>query len=140
MSSSRFTRSSTYPRLDVAGGALLGDGFVPDAVMDEWVRSGFAVRTGATLALSDGRRFALSDALRILGRRNGDSDPYGLTGRLLTLRSILRRGGLLSPDGVRLGAAIYDVEFGSLTEPLPAPVAAELTPRPATTKPPPSPH
>lgn len=120
MSVPRFTRSTSFPRVDAGGGALLGDGFVSDAVLDEWARNGLGTRTGALLTLSDGRRFALTDGLRILGRRNGDSDPYGLTGCLVTLRSILRRGGLVSNDGVRLGAAIYDVAFGVLAEPITA--------------------
>ncbi|MBK6517786.1 MAG: hypothetical protein IPM79_08775 [Polyangiaceae bacterium] len=118
MTVSRFTRSTTFPRVDAGGGALLGDGFVSDALLEDWLRSGVATRFGAVMRLSDGRRFALTDGLRILGRRNGDSDPYGLTGCLMTLRSLLRRGGLVSHDGVRLGAAIYDVAFGVLAEPL----------------------
>lgn len=138
-----FTRSSTYPRVDAGGGALLGDGFVSDATLEDWGRTGVGTRIGAMLTLSDGRRFALTDGLRILGRRNGDSDPYGLTGRVLTLRSILRRGGLLSPDGVRLGAAIYDVAFGVLAEPLLAetgaahPAAGHSAGHAASSRPPP---
>lgn len=112
------TRSSSYPRIDVGSGTLLGDGFLPDATLDEWVRTGVASREGATLRLRDGRVFVLVDGLRILGRRNGDSDPYGFTGRIFTLRALLRRGALLSPDGIRLGAAIYDVQFGSVAEPV----------------------
>jgi len=96
----------------------LGDGFVSDALLEDWVRSGVGRRMGAVLTLSDGRRYVLTDGLRILGRRNGDSDPYGLTGCLLTLRQLLRRGGLLSQDGVRLGPAIYDAAFGAIAEPL----------------------
>lgn len=114
----RFTRSTTFPRVDAGGGALMGDGFVSDALLEEWQRSGVATRRGSLLRLADGRRYALTDGLRILGRRNGESDPYGLTGCLITLRSLLRRGGLLSQDGVRLGAAIYDVAFGVLAEPI----------------------
>jgi hypothetical protein len=114
----RSAQSSSFPRVDGGAGALLGDGFLGDSVLDEWKRTGVATVSGSIMTLSDGRRFTLTDGLRILGRRNGDSDPYGLTGRILTLRSILRRGGLLSPDGVRLGAAIYDVGFGVITEPL----------------------
>jgi hypothetical protein len=121
----RSAHSSSYPRTGAdahlrgdAAGALLGDGFLGDSVLDEWKRSGVATVSGTIMTLSDGRRFTMTDGLRILGRRNGDSDPYGLTGRILTLRSILRRGGLLSPDGVRLGAAIYDVGFGVITEAL----------------------
>lgn len=101
-------------------GALLGDGFVSDATLDEWVRAGNATRFGSMLLLADGRRFILTDGLRILGRRNGDSDPYGLTGVVMTLRSVLRRGGLLSNDGIRLGPVIYDAAFGTIAEPFQA--------------------
>lgn len=128
----RLSRSSSYPRVDVAPGSLLGEGFVSDPTLEEWVRTGAARRDGALLTLSDGRRFAITDALRILGRRNGDSDPYGFTGRILALRSLIRRGALLSADGVRLGAVIYDIEFGSIAEP--------LAPSTATSEPPPSPR
>ncbi|NUP08651.1 MAG: hypothetical protein HOW73_21595 [Polyangiaceae bacterium] len=130
----RFNRSTSFPRVDGGAGALLGDGFVSDAILEEWKRTGVATRTGAILDLADGRRFALTDGLRILGRRNGDSDPYGLTGSLLTLRSVLRRGGLLSNDGIRLGAAIYDVAFGVLAEPLP-PEAGATAERPVSQPP-----
>ncbi len=116
---SRF-RSTSFPRVDAGAGALMGDGFVSDAILEEWLRTGVAKRAGSVLSFPDGRRFVLIDGLRILGRRNGESDPYGLTGYLMTLRSLLRRGGLVSNDGVRLGAAIYDVAFGSIAEPLEA--------------------
>src|SRR5688500_16972696 len=91
MSMPRFTRSTSFPRVDAGAGALMGDGFVSDAMLEEWIRAGVATRSGAIMSLSDGRRYALTDGLRILGRRNGDSDPYGLTGCLITLRSLLRR-------------------------------------------------
>ena len=116
---SRF-RSTSFPRVDAGAGALMGDGFVSDAILEEWLRTGVAKRAGSVLSFPGGRRFVLIDGLRILGRRNGESDPYGLTGYLMTLRSLLRRGGLVSNDGVRLGAAIYDVAFGSIAEPLEA--------------------
>ncbi|MFO0555089.1 MAG: hypothetical protein U0271_42320 [Polyangiaceae bacterium] len=134
MAPSRF-RSASFPRVDAVGGALLGDGFVPDTTLADWLRLGSATRAGSILTLSDGREFALTDALRVLGRRNGDSDPYGLTGRVLTLRSVLRRGGLISPDGIRLGAAIYDVAYGVLAEPL----GAARQPRPSSLPPPTTP-
>ncbi len=137
----RSAQSSSFPRVGGADasrggadGALLGDGFLGDSTLDEWKRSGAATVSGTIMTLSDGRRFTMTDGLRILGRRNGDSDPYGLTGRILTLRSILRRGGLLSPDGVRLGAAIYDVGFGVITELLVEAVADDLVPTAVRTR------
>jgi hypothetical protein len=90
------------------------DGFVSDAQLDAWTRVGEAVRSLASLALADGRRYVLTDALRVLGRRNGETDPYGLTGRVVALRDVLRQGGALFTDALRVGAAIYDVEYGVL--------------------------
>ncbi len=104
------------------GGAR--DGFVADSVLAEWLRVGLATRDGGPdggiLHVKDGATFVLVDGVRVLGRRDGESDPYSLTGRVLTLRSILRRGGMISADGLRLGSAIYDVAFGVLLTPLEA--------------------
>jgi hypothetical protein len=69
---------------------------------------------GALLTTPDGRRFLLRDALRILGRRNGDTDPYGLTGRVEAIRDFIRRGATISADALRLGPAVYDIEYGLL--------------------------
>jgi len=99
--------------VDAARAVCLGeDAFVSETMVDAWVRSGVAGRTGAVLALADGRRYALRDGLRVIGRRNADTDPYGFTGRVEALREIVRRGATLSADGLRLGPAVYDVEYG----------------------------
>jgi hypothetical protein len=90
------------------------DAFVSEAALDGFVRAGGAVRTGALLTAADGRRFLLRDALRVIGRRNGDIDPYGLTGRVEAIRDFIRRGASISADGLRLGLAVYDVEYGLL--------------------------
>jgi len=93
------------------------DGFVSEAIADGWVRSGAATRAGALLTLSDGRRLVLRDAIRVLGRRNGDTDPYGFTGRVDAIREMIRRGASLTADALKLGPAVYDVEFGVLVAP-----------------------
>jgi hypothetical protein len=88
------------------------DGFASEATVDAWVRSGVAVRSGSLLTIHDGRRFLLRDAVRVLGRRNGDTDPYGFTGRVDALRDFIRRGANISADALRLGPAVYDIEYG----------------------------
>jgi hypothetical protein len=88
------------------------DGFVSEATVDGWVRAGDAVRAGGVLAVRDGRRFLLRDAVRVLGRRNGDTDPYGFTGRVEAIRELIRRGASISADALRLGHAVYDIEYG----------------------------
>jgi hypothetical protein len=88
------------------------DGFLSEAMVDAWVRSGSAVRAGSLLTTLDGRRFLLRDAVRVLGRRNGDTDPYGFTGRVEAIRELIRRGANVSADALRLGPAVYDIEYG----------------------------
>jgi hypothetical protein len=89
-----------------------GDGFLSEAQVDGWGRSGAAVRVGCLLRTHDGRRFLLRDAVRVLGRRNGDTDPYGLTGKVEAIRDFIRRGANVSTDALRLGPAVYDIEYG----------------------------
>ena len=110
---------STPPGSGQAARVRIGDdGFVPEAALDAWQRVGEVVRAGAVACMRDGRRYVLQDALRVLGRRNGETDPYGFTGRDASLRDLVRQGSILSSDGLRLGAAVYDVEFGVLAFPL----------------------
>ncbi len=91
------------------------DAFVSEQAVDGWVRTGAAVRAGGVLAAHDGRRFVLRDAVRVLGRRNGDTDPYGFTGRVEAIRDFIRRGASISADALRLGPAVYDIEYGFIT-------------------------
>src|SRR5262249_39475446 len=70
------------------------DGFIADSSLDAWVRGGEAVRAGSLLTSSDGRRYVLRDAVRILGRCNGDTDPYGFTGRVEAVRDLIREGAI----------------------------------------------
>lgn len=93
------------------------DLFLPDSTAQAWTRAGILAREGSRLVI-DGRRFATVDGLRVLGRRNGESDPFGLTGRIMSLRSLLAKSAIVSGNGVRIGAVIYDVELGTLIEPL----------------------
>jgi hypothetical protein len=93
------------------------DRFVSESLVDAWTRGGLATRDDCVLNLADGRRYLLRDAVRILGRRNGDTDPYGLTGRVEAIRDILRRGAMVTADALRLGSSIYDLEYGFLATP-----------------------
>lgn len=92
------------------------DGFLPESTLESWTRAGLCTRETASLSLRDGRRFSIVEGLRILGRRDGESDPYSLTGRVVSLGALLKRGAVLSTAGVRLGAATYDIELGVIAQ------------------------
>ncbi len=110
----------TYPPAALPVVRIGEDAFVSEITVDAWVRAGAAVRVGALLTVHDGRRLLLRDAVRVLGRRNGDTDPYGFTGRVDALRERIRRGASISLDALRLGPAVYDLEYGFLAVPLEA--------------------
>ena len=105
------------------------DGFVSEAVLDTWVRAGEVVRAGAILSVRGGRRYLLQDALRVLGRRDGGVDPYGLTGRVESIRHLLRQGAIASADGIRIGSLVYDVEYGVLALPFASPDESGANPK-----------
>jgi hypothetical protein len=107
IASARATTAVVVPAVKIGE-----DGFVAEGTVDMWVRTGAATRAGALLTVNDGRRYLLRDAVRVLGRRNGDTDPYGFTGRVDAIRELIKKGASLSPDALRLGPAVYDVEFG----------------------------
>jgi len=96
------------------------DAFISEATVEEWARAGAASRTGNLLAIRGGRLFLVRDAVRVLGRRNGDTDPYGLTGRVEAIRDFIRRGAAISTDALRLGPAVYDIEYGVVAVSAPA--------------------
>jgi hypothetical protein len=102
------------------------DAFVSEATVDGWVRSGAVARAGMLLTVHDGRRLLLRDAVRVLGRRNGDTDPYGFTGRVDPLREMIRRGASISVDALRLGPAVYDIEYGFLAAQVDAATGATM--------------
>jgi hypothetical protein len=111
---SSFPPSRTYS--SPPSTTIPADGFLPDATVAAWVRSGVAARNGNALSMRAGSELILTDALRVLGRSDGDSDPYGFTGRVVSLRALLDRGATIHSNGMKLGAASYDVELGFIAQ------------------------
>ena len=123
------SRPPTSPPGSSSSVRIGDDGFVSDATLDGWLRAGHAVRAGAILSVRDGRRWLVQDALRVLGRRNGETDPYGLTGKVDSIRQLVRQGALVGGDGIRLGPAIYDVEYGVIAFPFGSPDESGANPK-----------
>lgn len=113
-------RQDTVPPASLPPVRIGEDAFVAEATVDGWVRAGAVTRAGMLLTAHDGRCLVLRDAVRVLGRRNGDTDPYGVTGCVDAVRELIRRGASISVDALKLGPAIYDIEYGF--------IAAELLP------------
>lgn len=77
-----------------------------------------AVLDGTVLSLPDGRLFALQDAVRVLGHARQETDPYGLCGVVVAVRTMLQRGFSLNANQAALGRVLYDVEYGYLAQSL----------------------
>ena len=124
-----YRHPSTTPPSAPARVRIGDDRFVSDATLDGWLRSGDATPPPPLHTTRDGRRFVLRDAVRILGRRNGETDPYGFTGRVETLREFVRQGAILASDSVRLGPAVYDAEYGVVAYPMASPDESGANPK-----------
>lgn len=109
-------RSSSRPPQALA--ALSAGSFVSEGTIEALVRANEVTRAGATLTTKSGKRFILQDAARILDRRDGMPDTFGLIGKVELLRTFLRNGAALSSDAIRFGNVIYDVEWGAIVFPV----------------------
>jgi len=77
---------------------------------------------------SDGQGFVLFEAVRVLGRTDGDTDPYGLTGVVESLCELLRAGATLTAEMMQLGSACYRIERGVIAISEGAPPARPTAP------------
>lgn len=108
---------SELPRAPKAQ-SLVMDGFVPDDLLASLLKAGHATRQGALLEDREGRRYLLEDAVRVVACREHDTDPYGFTGMVETVGSLLRRGFAVSAHRIAIGRLSYDVELGAVVQPL----------------------
>jgi hypothetical protein len=94
------------------------EGFVPDDLLASLLRAGHATREGALLEDREGRRYLLEDAVRVVGCREQDNDPYGYTGMVESIGTLLRRGFVVSAHRMAINRLSYDIELGVQVQPL----------------------
>jgi hypothetical protein len=98
---------------------LVLDGFVPDELLTSLLDSGHASREGTVLLVDDGRSYIVEDAVRVLGCHERANDPYGFTGTVETVGTLVRRGFVVTSERIALNRVSYDVELGVLASPMP---------------------
>jgi len=98
---------------------LVLDGFVPDELLTSLLESGHIERDGAVLHADDGRSYIIEDAVRVLGCHERLNDPYGFTGTVETVGTLVRRGFVVTSERIALNRVAYDVELGVLAAPFP---------------------
>lgn len=92
--------------------------FVSAASIEERTRERSVAIDGAIMKLTDGTRYVLRDAVRVLGPSKGDADVLGLIGRTAPIAEFLAFGASVSSSHLRIGATEYDVELGYLVQSL----------------------
>lgn len=97
---------------------LQSTGFLPEYLLQRYLELGFVQRIGPRQIATPQQRYILQDAVRVLGPRSQESDPFGLTGHVSPTRALLERGFELSRRQLSWGRYRYDMEFGFLVHPI----------------------
>jgi hypothetical protein len=92
--------------------------FFPQAVLDEWiVEEAVDLHDGVLNVLSEGRRFRVTEAVRILREVSGGGDAHDLVGRAKPRQELEQAGAEIMETSMLLGETAYDVEPGWLAVP-----------------------
>jgi hypothetical protein len=93
--------------------------FFPQAALDQWMVDGTVdLHQNELTILSEGRRYKLVDAVRVLRELSGGGDPHELVGRAKARAHLEQLGAEIVESSMLLGDAAYDVEPGWLGVPI----------------------
>jgi len=93
--------------------------FFPQAALDQWIVDGSAeLQDGELTLLSEGKRYRIGEAHRILREVGGGEDPKHLVGRVKTRAYLEQLGAEIVHGSMLLGESAYDVEPGWLGFPI----------------------
>ena len=93
--------------------------FFPQAALDQWIVDGTVeLNAGVLTILSEGRRYELAEAVRVLREVSGARDEHDLLGRVRTLPFLEQLGADLAETSMLLAEAAYDVEPGWVGTPV----------------------
>jgi hypothetical protein len=92
--------------------------FFPQAALDEWIVDGSAeLQDGQLILLSEGKRYRVGEALRVLREVGGGEDAHQLVGRVKTRAYLEQLGAEIVHGSMLLGELAYDIEPGWLGVP-----------------------
>lgn len=93
--------------------------FFPQAALDEWVESDRVELTADELAIrSEGRRYRIIEAVRVLREVTGTTDGHELVGRVKTRAFLKELGAEILEGSMILGDNAYDVVPGFVGAPI----------------------
>jgi hypothetical protein len=93
--------------------------FFPQAALDVWLTDGTVDLSGDELTIvAAGRRYRLSEAVRIVNEVTGTDDDHDLIGRVKLKTFLDERKAELMESSLLLGDNAYDVVPGWIGEPI----------------------
>jgi hypothetical protein len=93
--------------------------FFPQAALDEWVFDNRADIKGEDLSLkTEGRRYRIIEAVRVMREVTGADDPHELLGRVKTRAFLTELGAEMLENSMILGDNAYDVIQGFVGAPI----------------------
>jgi hypothetical protein len=93
-------------------GEALETGFISEQQLADLLFRRRVRRVGPGVVASGGRQFAIREAVRVVGRADGHSDPYGLSGVVESMSDLVRAGAQLNGHMMLLGSVSYCIERG----------------------------
>ena len=93
--------------------------FFPQSVIDRWVLRGEARLTGSELTVrSEGRRYRLIHAVRVVSEVTGAPDSFDISGKVKSIVFLNELGAELLGDSMIIGDNAYETVLGWLGTPL----------------------
>jgi hypothetical protein len=87
--------------------------FFPQAALDQWIVDGVVeLQRGELTLLTEGRRYAIIEAVHVLREVSGAGDAAEIVDRVKTVASLEELGAELVEGSMLLGDAAYDVVPG----------------------------
>jgi hypothetical protein len=93
--------------------------FFPQAALDQWIVDGSVeIQEGEMTIASEGRRYRLAEAVRVLNEVSGAGDAHDLVGRVKARIYLEQLGAEIVQTSMLLGDCAYDIEPGWLGIPM----------------------
>ncbi len=87
--------------------------FFPQLAFDVWLSDGHVELSGDELTMKDeGRRYRISEAVRVLAEVTGTPDPHELVGRVKSRAHLQELGAEIVEGSMIIGDNAYDVVVG----------------------------
>lgn len=87
--------------------------FFPQASLDQWgIEGKIELLPNELVVLAEGRRYQITEAVRVVAEVTGANDPHGLVGKVKAMADLEAIGGEIFENSMIIGDNAYDVVPG----------------------------